>query len=52
MAGFETAEDEPKSSMESPSARPGMRRSGTLPVFPAVEEKVEKGVDVPVSRVF
>ena len=35
--------------MGSPGARPGMRRSGTLPAFPAVEEKgASKEVDLPV----
>ena len=37
-----------RQSMNSPSARPGMRRSGTLPAFPAVEEKANKEVDLPV----
>lgn len=39
-------------SMESPLNRPGMRRSGTLPVFPRVDEVVTpiKGLDLPVSE--
>lgn len=39
-------------SMESPLTRPGMRRSGTLPVFPRVEEVMTptKGMDLPVSQ--
>lgn len=40
-----------RKSMESPLTRPGMRRSGTLPVFPRMEEVLTptKGMDLPVS---
>jgi hypothetical protein len=38
-------------SMESPLTRPGMRRSGTLPVFPRMQEEStpSKDIDLPVS---
>ena len=34
--------------MGSPGVKPGMKRSGTLPVFPAVPETEEKELGVPV----
>lgn len=41
-------------SMESPLNRPGMRRSGTLPMFPRMEEVLTptKGMDLPVCSDF
>ena len=35
--------------IQDSSPRPGMRRSGTLPAFPAMTEQSETEVDIPVS---
>jgi len=35
--------------VESPSVRPRMRRSGTLPTLSSVAEKKEKGEEVPIN---
>lgn len=49
-AGVDVVEER---AVESPNSRPGMKRSGTLPSFPAMAEKADnKEANIPVRSLF